>query len=321
MSPLPPGLSRREVLRRLSSAALALAGVGTGAVAFSERRLAAAPAPAVRDWRARPEAPGAPSVVARGPDPADNVRRALLSLGGMARFVRPGETVLLKPNVGWDRLPEQGANTDPRVVAELVRQARAAGARRVLVADLSCNDPQRCFARSGVRAAAEAAGASVLDGSALELVDAALPGVAWGLLVMKPLLEADRVINLPVVKHHGLSRATLGMKNWMGVFGGGRNRLHQDIDRSLAELCALFRPTLTVVDATRVLMRNGPQGGSLADVKAVEAVAIGLDPVACESWGAVQRGLDPRALGFIAAAEKAGLGTAEAGRVKELGPT
>jgi uncharacterized protein (DUF362 family) len=313
-------IGRREALVRLSSAGLALAGVGTGAVFFTERRVSAASASGIRDFRTA-HGPGPAAAAAHGSDPADNVRRALAALGGMGRFVRAGETVLVKPNVGWDRLPEQGANTDPRVVAEIVREARAAGAKRVLVADISCNDPHRCFTRSGIRAAAGEAGATVLDGSEVELATLTLPGAASGLEVMRPLLEVDRVINVPVVKHHGLSRATLGMKNWMGVFGAGRNRLHQDIDRSLAELCALVRPTLTVVDATRVLMKNGPQGGSLSDVKRVEAVAVGVDPVLCDAWGAVLLGLDPRSLGFIAAAEKAGLGLADPRQVKEIAST
>ena len=320
MSNAHEDMGRREVLLRLSSAGLALAGAGTGVLFFANRRASAASGGALRDWRAS-ALKALPVVAAHGPDPVANVRCALGALGGMEKFVKPGETVLVKPNVGWDRLPEQGANTDPRVVAELVRQARAAGAKRVVVADISCNDPRRCFARSGIRAAAEEAGATVEDGSVLERVALSLPGAAAGLELIKPILEADRVINVPVVKHHGLSRATLGMKNWMGVFGAGRNRLHQDIDRSLAELCALFRPTLTVVDATRVLMQNGPQGGSLSDVKAVQAVAAGLDPVLCDAWGAARLGLDPRSLGFVAAAEKAGLGSADLAQVRELSPT
>jgi uncharacterized protein (DUF362 family) len=279
--------------------------------------VASAAVPAVRDFRLGAE--GAQRVVAaRGGDPAANVRRVLAALGGMERFVRRGETVLLKPNVGWDRLPEQAANTDPVVVAELVRQCRAAGARRVVVADLSCNDPGRSFARSGIRAAAAQAGAEVLDGSELRLVPAALSGAAAGLAVMHPLLEADRVINLPVAKHHALSRVTLGMKNWFGVLGGGRNRLHQDIDRCIAELGALFRPTLTLVDATRVLLAGGPQGGSLSDVKAVGAICAGADPVLCDAWGAVQLGADPRSLVFIAEAARRGLGRSDPALVREL---
>jgi uncharacterized protein (DUF362 family) len=312
-------IGRREALVRLSSAGLAVAGVATGALGFADRRTASAAVSALRDWRVATPGEGARAVAARGANPADNVRRALTALGGVERFVKRGEVVLVKPNVGWDRLPEQAANTDPRVVAEIVRQARAAGARRVVVADISCNDPGRCFDRSGILAAAGQAGAEVLDGRHVKMVSANLSGAAAGLQVFAPLLEADRVINVPIAKHHGLSRVTLGMKNWFGVLDRGRNRLHQEIDRCLAELGAMFRPTLTVVDATRVLLGNGPQGGSLSDVKDVGAVAVSVDPVLCDAWGAVQLGVDPSSLGFIRNAERAGLGRSDLALVREIG--
>jgi uncharacterized protein (DUF362 family) len=237
----------------------------------------------------------------------------------MESFVRRGEVVLIKPNIGWDRLPEQAANTNPQVVAELVRLCLAAGAKRVIVTDISCNDPRRCFARSGIAAAAAATGAEVLEARRLHLVAAALPGLSAGLEIVDELLRADRVINVPVVKHHSLCKATLGMKNWFGMMGKGRNRLHQDINRALAELGATFRPALTVVDATRVLVTNGPVGGSLADVRAVGAVAAGTDPVLCDAWGAAQLGLAPGSLPFIIEADRRGLGRADLALVKELG--
>ena len=313
-----PRVTRREALLRLSSTAAAAAAVGVGAAVFHDRRTATAGAATVPDWRV-PSAAGVPAAAARGGDPAGNVRRAVAALGGMERFVRPGKTVLIKPNIGWDRLPEQAADTDPAVVAELVRLCRAAGARRVVVTDVSCNDPRRCFARSGIAAAAGAAGADVLEGRALRMVPAGLPGLSAGLEVAEEVLRADRVINVPVVKHHSLSRATLGMKNWLGVLGRGRNRLHQDIDRAVAELGATFRPSLTVVDATRVLAANGPVGGSLGDVRAVGAVLAGTDAVLADAWGAAILGLNPSTLGFIAEAERRGLGRSDLALVKELG--
>ncbi len=159
----------------------------------------------------------------------------------------------------------------------------------------------------------------MVDASTAVFVAASLSGYSTGLEVMESLLQADRVINVPVVKHHSLSRTTLGMKNWMGVLGRGRNRLHQSIHRAVAELGAMFRPTLTVMDATRILLSNGPQGGSLADVKAVGAVAVGTDPLACEVWGAALMGLQPASLAFITEAAQRGLGRADLSLVKELG--
>ncbi len=312
-------LSRRDAVLRLASAGAAAAAVGAGALLFHDRRAVSGAAEAVPDWRAAADGAHPAAAAARGPDAAANVRRAVAAMGGMERYVGRGETVLLKPNIGWDRLPEQAANTDPTVVAELVRLCLAAGAAKVLVTDISCNDPRRCFARSGIAQAAAVAGADVIPSASLTLVPAALTGLTAGLEVIQELLRADRVINVPVVKHHALARATLGMKNWFGVLGRGRNRLHQSIDRAVAELGATFRPTLTVVDATRVLAANGPQGGSLGDVRAVGAVAVGTDPVLCDAWGAVQLGLEPRQLGSVLEAERRGLGSANGADVKELG--
>ena len=312
-------IGRRQALVRISSAGLAVAGAVTGAFGFADRRTTSVAALAVRDWRAAVSGDAARTVAGRGSDPVANVRRVLAALGGIERFVRPGEIVLVKPNVGWDRLPEQAANTDPRVVGEIVRQAKAAGAKRVIVADMSCNDPARCFDRSGILAAAGQAGAEVLYGRQVKMTAANLSGAADALQVLAVLLEVDRVINVPIAKHHGLSRVTLGMKNWFGVLGRRRDRLHQDIDRCVAELGATFRPTLTVIDATRVLLGNGPQGGSLSDVKSLGAMAAGVDPVLCDAWGAAQLGVDPRSLGFIVKAERAGLGKSDVALVKELG--
>ncbi len=317
-APERPTITRREAMLRISSTVAAAAAVGAGVVAFHDRRIVTTASAAIPDWRVL-AGEHAPAAAARGTDPAANVRRAVAALGGMERFVRPGESVLIKPNVGWDRIPEQAADTDPNVVAELVRLCRAAGARRVVVADISCNDPRRCFASSGILAAAGAAGAEVLDARQLRLVPAGLSGLAEGLEVVEELLRADRVINVPVVKHHSLSRVTLGMKNWFGVLGAGRNRLHQDIDRAVAELGATFLPTLTVVDATRILTANGPVGGSLADVRAVGAVLAGTDPVLADAWGAALLGRRPDTLGFITQAEQRGLGRADLALVTELG--
>ncbi len=311
-------IDRREALLRISATLVAGGAVTAGGLFFYDRNATAPTARSIPDWRtAEPHI--LPGVIAHGDDPAQNVRRALHALGGMDRFVKKGHTVLIKPNVGWDRLPEQAADTNPEVVAELVRLCLAAGARRVIVSDISCNDPSRSFEHSGIGPAARAAGAIVASGTGVHLVHARTGGPVAGLDVMGELLDADRVINVPVVKQHSLSQATLGMKNWFGVLGTGRARLHQDIHHSIAELAATFRPTLTVVDATRILMASGPQGGSLADVKQVRAIAAGIDPVACDAWGASLLGLDPRRVGFIAAAEGRGLGRADPGILEDLG--
>ena len=308
---------RRLVLTRLGQAGAVLGASGAlGALGLfcPGRYRGQAPARGLRDVRVGEETGRPPLVVASGGDPASRVRAAVAALGGMERFVKRGEAVLVKPNMAWDRTPEQGANTNPEVVAEVVQLCRAAGARRVVVADNPVHDAARVAERSGIRAAVAAAGGDLVLPGASGFERAALGGsvlASWDVLCV--LFEADRLINVPVAKHHSLSRLTCGLKNHMGLIGGSRGRLHQEIHPSLVDLAAAFRPTLTVVDATRVMMRNGPTGGRLEDLAAVNAVAAGTDPVACDAWAARQIGLDPAEVGHVVQADGRGLGSLAAG--------
>ena len=310
-------VDRRLVLRRLGqSGALlgvsgALAALGIGA---RGRFRAASTLRSVRDHRVPDEPARPPLVVASGHSPAAMVRAALAERGGIGRFVKHGDTVLVKPNMAWDRSPEQGANTHPDVVAELVRQCRAAGASRVLVADNPVHDASRVAERSGIGLATASAGGELVLPAACGFEPATIGGSVlerWD--VLSVLFRADRLINVPIVKHHSLSRLTCGFKNHMGLIGGSRGRLHQEIHAGLMDLAAAFRPTLTVVDATRVMMRNGPTGGRLDDLRVANLVAAGTDPVACDAWAARQLGLDPWDVPHVAQAEGRGLGHVAAG--------
>lgn len=310
-------VDRRLVLRRLGQAGLVLGTSGTlGALGLlSPGRFRGKADPrAIPDHRVAADARFPPLAVARGSDPARLVRAAIERLGGMQRFVRNGENVLLKPNMAWDRTPEQGANTHPAVVTEVIRLCRAAGARRVIVAENPVHDAQRASRRSGIRQAVAEAGGEIVLPEQCGFTRAALLGSvleAWE--VMSIFFVADRLINLPVAKSHSLSLLTCGLKNHMGLLGGTRARLHQEIHASLADLAAAFRPTLTVVDATRVMLRGGPTGGRLDDVVARNAVAAGTDPVACDAWAARQLDLDPHEVLHIVQAEGKGLGSLAAG--------
>jgi uncharacterized protein (DUF362 family) len=311
----PPG--RRLVLRRLAGAAAALSG--SGALAWLGSRASGRFRPQtsgrhVRDHRVGDEPGRPPLVVARGGSPAAMVRTAITAAGGIERFVRHGETVLVKPNMAWDRSPEQGANTNPEVVAEVVRLCRGAGAARVIVSDNPVHDAARTAERSGIAQAVARAGGELVLPAGCGFEWTPLGGsllASWEVLAV--LFAADRVVNVPVVKHHALSRLTCGIKNHMGLIGGSRGRLHQEIHAGIVDLAAAFRPTLTVVDATRVMMRNGPTGGRLDDVRIGDAVAAGTDPVACDAWAARQLGLDPSEVAHVVQAEGRGLGHVSAG--------
>jgi uncharacterized protein (DUF362 family) len=309
-------VGRRELLRQWGPPAIAgvaFAGLGLGLSGRPGRHQPASVETLShpKDWRFDPEAAGR-LAVASGRGPAANLRLALAAMGGIESYVKPGERVAIKPNCAWDRTPEQAANADPDLIGEIVRQCLAAGATLVVVADSSCHDPGRSFQRSGIAAAAREAGASIAHQNSTGTVRLELGGTVLGPWeVLEPIARADRVINVPVVKHHSLSRATLGMKNWFGALVGRRSNLHQRIGQVCAELGAAFRPTLTVIDATRVLTSGGPTGGSLALVRADDRIAVATDPVAADAWGASLLGLGPEELPHIAIAARLGLGTAD----------
>jgi uncharacterized protein (DUF362 family) len=309
-------LSRREALIRL----LRAAGVGAGAAGLgvwlsrrSSRPEVVIASNVKRGHTVAPN-PALPEMaIIEGDDPAQLARQAVEELGGMNRFVSRGDVVLVKPNIGWDRTPEQAANTNPDIVAEIVRQCLQSGAKRVFVTDVSCNEARRCFQRSGIAAAAQAAGAEVIlpDPSRFKEVD--LKGeVLTRWQVFDAFLNVDKIINVPIAKHHALTGTTLGMKNWYGILGGSRNQLHQRIHESLVDLADFMRPTLTVVDCYRVLLRNGPTGGNLDDVLLKKTLVASTDPVAIDAYVAKSIwNLDASSLPYLGMAARRGLGTME----------
>jgi uncharacterized protein (DUF362 family) len=323
----PQGLTRRETmlqLLRVGGIAAGATGAGIWLSGRSSRPIPARAAQARRDHRTaadqqwpsltvvqRPVDPS--GAVAVAGEPRALVRQALENLGGIQRFVGRQDVVVVKPNIAWDRTPEQAANTNPELVAEVVRQCWSAGAKRVIVTDVSCNEARRCFHRSGIDAAARAEGAEVVlpDPELFREVD--MGGVvlkSWP--VFTPFLEADKILNLPIAKHHELTGATLGMKNWYGILGGQRNRLHQQIHQSLADLASFMLPTLTIMDCYRVLLRNGPTGGNLEDVALKKTVVAGTDPVALDAYVAkAYWNLDPEHLPYLQMAAGRDLGTVE----------
>jgi uncharacterized protein (DUF362 family) len=248
-------------------------------------------------------------VIVRGKDVQKMAGAALDKLGGISRFISPGDRVLIKPNVGWDRQPQQAANTNPELVGAVVSLCRKARAGEVWVTDVSINDPYRSFARSGIEGAVEKAGGSVKFTTENDFV---LTDIKGQVLQVWPVSrfyhEVDKVINMPVVKHHSLSMCTIAMKNWYGVLGGRRNRLHQDINTSIADLATAIRPTLTITDATRVLVRNGPTGGNLSDVSIENTILAGLDEVALDSYSLGFLNLHTADVPFLSIGERRGIG-------------
>jgi len=250
--------------------------------------------------------------------PGYMVRKAVELLGGMKNFVSAGDIVVVKPNIGWDRKPEQAANTNPEVVSEVVKMCLEAGAKKVKVFDRSCNTAQRCYKSSGIKKAASEAGAEVSY-----VIDAGFKEIkfpkgvhlkSWP--VYKPALECDLLINIPIAKHHGLSRLTLGMKNLMGLIGGDRGQIHQNIDEKLADFANFIKPELNILDAYRILTDNGPTGGNPRDVKLTKTIIAGKNIVSVDAYGTTLFSLKPEDLPCIVLGNRYSLGEIDLNKLK-----
>lgn len=312
MSDSPIG--RRKFLKRgVAGGVLALGSTAT-ALHFlrlpSDRTSLLASTAFARNLTVKPEPDISSMSIVKGGSPGEMVRAALDAVGGMGRFIKSGETVAIKPNAGWEREPKYASNTNPDVIHEVVKMCFEAGAGKVIVSGVSCNDPQRSFLRSGIGKAAEDAGAKVVMPARRNFRTVDLGGRILGKWpVIYPFLDADKVINIPVAKQHGLSEITAAMKNWFGLISGKRNRLHQNIHQSIVDLSAFMQPTLTIIDAYRILVRNGPQGGNLNDVENPKIIAASTDQVAADAYAATLFGKHALDIDYIKLASKQGLGT------------
>jgi uncharacterized protein (DUF362 family) len=296
---------------------LARSAAGAGALALGADRLAG-----VAAAQSAPAAPDAQAAmaIARWSDPqaaAEQMKavavklteQALAGIGGMGRFVGRGDVVWVKPNIAFDRTPEQAGCTNPDVLATVVRLCFEAGAKVVKVGDNPVHTAQRTYETSGIAAAAKAAGAQVvfLDPSRFKEVD--IKGERARMVPVYPeILDADLVVNVPIAKHHVLATVTVGMKNYMGVIDN-RRVFHQALSECITDLTRYMKPRLTVLDAVRVLTDHGPTGGRLEDVATRLTVAAGTDIVAIDALGTELLGRKPEDIGTVTLGEKAGLGT------------
>jgi uncharacterized protein (DUF362 family) len=266
------------------------------------------------------EAAGNPTIVvaSKQKGPAELARAAVNGLGGMGKFVKKGDVVLVKPNIGWVRRPEQAATTNPELVAEVIRMCREAGAREVLVADNPVDRPGAAALKtSGIAAAAEAAGAKVTAATAPQMfqrVDLKRSKLLQSVEVLRDLRRANVFINLPIAKVHSSTVLTLSCKNLMGLVND-RGAWHRTgLDECIADFVNEFRPHLTVLDAYRILTTNGPKGpGRTEDPKLVVA---GTDPVAIDAFGCTLFGKKAEQIGHLRAAAAAGVGQIDLARIK-----
>jgi uncharacterized protein (DUF362 family) len=268
-----------------------------------------------------------------GDDPEALVRSAVDALGGIGRFVPAGANVVIKPNACVaDRSYEYAATTNPWVVGTLVRLCREANAGRVIVLDYPFNKSSKeSYVSSGIQEQVEAAGGEMLITSTfytdangqyvwvdyLKWIEQSLPNAKRlkSVQIIDEVLNADVLINVPIAKHHDLTRLTLGMKNLMGVVHN-RPAVHSYIADKLTELAMFLHPALTVVDAVRILTANGPRGGNLNDVKKTDTVIASPDIVAADSYATSLFGLAPSDIGYIVKGAAAGLGTSDLSAIR-----
>jgi uncharacterized protein (DUF362 family) len=257
--------------------------------------------------------------VARGSSPTAITQRAVAAIGGIERFVKRGYEVIIKPNIcNASNGPEYASTTNPEVVAALIKMCLGAGAKRVRVMDYPFSgSPQAAYVRSGIEEAVKAAGGEMEVMASMRFTDTKIPDgkdiKSWK--IYKPILEADLVINLPIAKHHSLTRLTLGGKNLLGMVEN-RGSLHYNIGQRIADLNSLIKPQLTIIDAVRILMANGPTGGDLSDVKKTDTIIASHDMVAADTYATGLFGVKPSDIAYIPASAKMGLGTMDLTSVK-----
>jgi len=319
-------LGRRQLLVRGAKAAVSIAVAGALAYSMYDREGPKREAEKIKlvslpDFSVPGRDEQTLAIVA-GEDRAKTAAKAVELLGGIERFVSPGDVVAIKPNIAFASPPILGATTHPDVISAIVRLCYEKGrAKKVIVTDNPINDPASCFTISGIGKAAAAAGADVVMPKEGLFQYTTLEGgkliVNWP-VYYGPLEEADKLIGIAPVKDHHRSGASMTMKNWYGLLGGRRNIFHQDINTIIAELAMLVRPTLVILDGTVTMMTNGPTGGSISDLKKTNAMIASCDMVAADAFGSSLLGLEPSDLPYLALAEKAGVGTADYESLKPI---
>ena len=257
---------------------------------------------------------------AEGKDYATITKNVIAAVGGIQSFVKKGDVVVVKPNMGWDRRPEFAATTHPLVIKAIVEECLRAGAKKVKVFDNPCNDMRRCYENSGIQAILK----GMKDVEVKFMEDERYKNTKMNGVFLKEwelydeAVSANVIINAPIAKHHGLTRLTLGLKNMMGITGGNRGYFHRNMEDALCDVNSFVKSHLTLIDATRILTDHGPQGGSLKDVKVLNRVIASTDIVAADAYATTLFGLKPEEISTTVAAYKRGLGEMNLNKVKVI---
>jgi uncharacterized protein (DUF362 family) len=293
-------LNRREFLKKAGFSTIGIAGSLAGfSGLFADEK----------DWfkwsSDRPDL-----VVVKGKSADKMLEEGLDAIGGLSRFISSGDVVFLKPNMSWNRAPKYCANTNPEMVTAAVKACFNAGADEVLVIDNTCDSAKMSYDSSGVADAAKDAGAKVsyFDDDECKTVTVKNGKKLKKAKIHRKILDADVFINLPVAKTHGITRLTLGMKNLMGCFGGNRGKWHADMKNYLADATQAISPNLTIIDATSILTKGGPQGGNTDNVVKKNTLIISEDIVAADAYATTLFDIEPTVIKHIVEGANRGLG-------------
>lgn len=294
-------MKRRDFLKKTTAATIA-AGTALKLGGLTSLWAAEANAPADKPYDL---------VAVRNGEPEVMFDKAIESLGGMGTYVKRGQTVVVKPNIGWDVIPERAANTHPGLVGKIVEHCFKAGAKDVFVFDNTCDLWTACYTNSGIEAAVRKAGGTMIPGNVESMYqEVQIPGAEKlkTARVHELILNSDVFINVPVLKHHSSARVTIAMKNLMGIVWDRRFWHRNDLHQCIADFCLYSKPTLNVVDAYRVMSRNGPRGVSEADVQLTRNLLVSKDIVAIDAAATRIFGSEPDDIPHIVLGHEMGIG-------------
>ncbi|MEN6386311.1 MAG: DUF362 domain-containing protein [Phycisphaerales bacterium] len=319
-------ISRREFFARTAKAGLSVAAVAGAAKLLYETDVTkmfstSDSIKGLKDFSVSPIS-GQTMAVVTSANRTASVSKAIELLGGIDRFVKPGEKVLIKPNIGFSRPPRICATSHPDIISEITRLCyEHAKAKKVYITDNPINDPISCFEISQIAAAAEKSGAEIILPKKNLFKPVTLEGGKlihnWPFLY-EPIAGVDKVIGVAIVKDHARSGASMTMKNWYGLLGGGRNMFHTNINTIITELATLIKPTLVILDATEIMVSNGPTGGSTSDLKRTNMMIASCDQLAADSFGASLLDFKPEQLPYLVKAQELKIGTTDYQSLKPI---
>ncbi|MFA6570698.1 MAG: DUF362 domain-containing protein [Bacteroidota bacterium] len=241
-------------------------------------------------------------VAVKGGNPDAMFDKAIASLGGMKRYVKQGQTVVVKPNIGWDVTPERAGNTNPLLVKRIIEHCYNAGAKKVYVFDNTCDNWEKCYTNSGIERAVKDAGGRIVSGSnenKYHEVEVKYGKVLTKAKVHELILESNVFINVPILKHHSSAKLTISMKNLMGIVWDRRFWHSHNLHQCIADMATWRKPDLNIVDAYNVLRKNGPRGVSKADVENMKSLLISKDMVVIDAAATKLFGMEPDDIPYI----------------------